>query len=119
MHYQMKPFHEAKLVTCINGSVFDVIVDVRPNSKTFGKYFHIELNSRTYNSILIPEGCAHGLQTLTENVTMLYAHSARYNQSSERTINPLDKTLGIQWPLPIYDISDKDKNGETFRSVSF
>lgn len=112
LHYQVVPNEEAKLVTCIYGQVTDIVVDLRRNSPTFGKYVSIELNSETQNSVLIPEGCAHGLQTMTNDVKMLYAHSAPYVRASERTIYPLDKDLAIKWPMQISYISDKDKDGQ-------
>ena len=116
LHFQVSPNEEAKLVTCICGRVTDIVLDLRKGSSTFGDFAIVELNSESQNSILIPEGCAHGLQTMTDNVKMLYAHSAPYVKSDERTIYPLDPDLAIEWPMPIQSISDKDKNGQSFRN---
>lgn len=116
MHYQVSPNEEAKMVTCIYGRVADVVLDLRKDSSTFGDFAVVELDSKIQNSILVPEGCAHGLQTLTDNVKMLYAHSAPYVKSSERTIYPLDPDLEINWPIPAQFISDKDRNGQSFKN---
>ena len=72
LHFQKKPFEELKIIYCIQGSIFDVVVDLRKNSDTFGKYFSITLDSKDFNALVVPEGFAHGFQTLTNNVRMIY-----------------------------------------------
>lgn len=110
LHYQAPPFGEVKLVRCIKGKVFDIVVDLRKNSKTFLKNFTLELNEEKLNMILIPEGFAHGFQTLENNCSMLYLHTNFYNPKYERGINIKDGKINIELPLEISFISDKDKN---------
>lgn len=108
MHYQMPPHAEMKLVSCIQGEVWDVAVDLRSGSPTF-LHWHAELLSATNNrALLIPEGFAHGFQTLADDVTLLYCHSAAHNPEAERALNALDTRLDINWPLTITEISPKD-----------
>lgn len=112
LHYQTNPFAETKVITCIRGSVFDVAVDIRADSPTF-LHWHGEILSESNNrSILIPEGFAHGFQTMDDDVEMLYLHTAHYSPNHEFGINPLDPRLTIDWPLPHTDISTRDQNHE-------
>lgn len=108
-HYQLKPHSEVKLVRCLSGKVFDIVIDLRKGSKTFLKSFSVELDSSKLNMILIPEGFAHGFQTLTDNCLMLYLHSDFYNPQFERGIRFSDSTINIDLPLPVTDISARDK----------
>lgn len=117
LHFQISPNEEAKLVTCLKGSVFDVILDCRRASSTYGRVFEVELNSMSNSSVIIPEGCAHGLQTLQDDTEMLYLHSEIYARESERTLSPLDPDLSINWPEEVTDISDKDKTGIQFSEL--
>jgi dTDP-4-dehydrorhamnose 3,5-epimerase len=110
LHYQVPPHSEAKLVRCISGKVLDIVIDLRKNSKTFLKSYVLELDSSKLNMILIPEGFAHGFQTLTDNCTMLYLHSNFYNASFERGIRFDDRVINIELPLPVTDVSERDKN---------
>lgn len=110
MHYQEKPFEEAKLVTCLKGEIFDVVVDIRKSSPTYGQSFSIVLSDENLKSILIPPGFAHGFQTMKDNCNVLYLHSLPHNKESERGLNPFDPSLDINWPLSVSKISDKDKN---------
>ncbi len=110
LHYQSYPFRETKVVTCISGAIFDVVVDVRKNSPTYGKWISFELNEKNGFLIYIPEGCAHGFQTLKENTRVLYFISQFHNPKYERGIVWNDPTLAIPWPLPVTNISEKDKN---------
>jgi dTDP-4-dehydrorhamnose 3,5-epimerase len=110
IHYQMSPFVETKLVRCIRGKVFDVIVDIRKDSSTFLQYFSIELSSENMEMLYIPAGFAHGFQTLEPNSELLYHHTAFYAPGHEAAINYLDPALNIQWPLAVASISEKDKN---------
>lgn len=109
-HYQKPPFAEAKLVTCLRGTVLDVAVDVRKGSPTFLWHYAAELSADNMHSLLIPEGFAHGFQALTDDVQLLYAHSAPFRAESEGGLNPLDKVLNIPWPLPVANLSPRDQN---------
>ncbi|MBP6431263.1 MAG: dTDP-4-dehydrorhamnose 3,5-epimerase [Ferruginibacter sp.] len=109
MHYQVPPFAEIKLVRCIAGGVVDVVVDIRKNSPTFLQWIKVELSTQNKNMIYIPEGFAHGFQTLTDDVELIYHHSNFYKPNVEAGLNFMDAKLNINWPLPITNISDKDK----------
>jgi dTDP-4-dehydrorhamnose 3,5-epimerase len=109
MHYQIPPFAEVKLVRCIAGAAIDVIVDIRKNSPTFLQWVKVELSAQNKNMIYIPEGFAHGFQTLTDDVELIYHHSNFYKPDVEAGINFMDTTLNINWPLQITNISDRDK----------
>jgi len=109
-HYQLPPHTETKIVRCISGIVLDIVIDLRKNSKTFLDTFSLELDSSRLNMILIPEGFAHGFQTLTDNCMMLYLHSNFYNASFERGIRFNDPAINIELPLLVTDISERDKN---------
>ena len=108
MHYQQSPYSEMKLVSCIRGELLDVAVDLRNNSDTYLQYHEEFLSSENGKALLIPEGFAHGFQSLTDNVELIYCHSMFYHQEAESGINPKDERLNIEWPLPITDISDRD-----------
>ena len=110
LHYQESPHSESKLIRCIKGSVFDVIVDIRRSSPTFLKWCGVELSASNLTMIYIPEGFAHGFQTLEENSELLYHHTAFYQPAAEKGICFNDPVLKIQWPLEISAISEKDKN---------
>lgn len=110
LHYQRNPFSEQKIVTCIKGKIWDVAVDIRKESPTYLKWISLELSADNFTSILIPEGFAHGFQTLESNSQILYFSSKPYMKEFEKGINPLDKRLKIEWPLKISNISSKDKN---------
>lgn len=108
MHYQHPPHAEMKLVTCIRGEVWDVAVDLRRGSHTF-LHWHAEILSvDNYRALLIPEGFAHGFQALTDNVELLYCHSAVHNPGAEAALNALDPRLAIAWPLEIAELSLRD-----------
>jgi len=109
-HYQSPPFAEKKLVRCINGKVLDIVIDLRRNSTTFLKNFSLELDSQNLNMLLIPEGFAHGFQTLTDNCQMLYLHTNFYNPEFECGIKYDEPKINISLPLPIKEISERDKN---------
>ena len=108
MHFQKPPFAECKYVSCLAGAVYDVAVDLRVGSTTFGKWFGLELKSEDHNALLIPEGFAHGFQALTDDVEMLYLHSAAYAPDAEGGLNALDPELGIDWPMPPSNQSTRD-----------
>lgn len=110
MHYQNSPHTEAKVVSCLQGEVFDVAVDLRKNSPTFLQWHGAILSAKNRQSLLIPEGFAHGFQTLTEDCELIYLHSHTYHPESEAALNAIDPKLSIQWPLAITDSSERDKN---------
>ena len=110
LHFQTPPFCEKKIVTCVRGRVFDVIVDLRRGSRTFLKHVSIELGAGSGKSLFIPAGCAHGYQVLEGPSEMLYAHSQEYRPDFESGVNPLDPLLQISWPLNIEIISDRDRS---------
>lgn len=116
LHYQIEPFLEAKLITCIKGFVLDVLLDMRPNSSTFGKYAYYKLFPGS-ESLLVPPLVAHGFQTLVDDTTLLYLHSNHYSPDASSGVNPIDPFLGIEWPLPITSISESDRNLPTFLEV--
>jgi dTDP-4-dehydrorhamnose 3,5-epimerase len=109
MHYQNMPACETKLIRCIAGSIYDVAIDLRPRSPSFLKWHAEELSSDNQKMILIPEGFAHGFQTLADNVELLYYHSTSYQPQYEAGLNYLDEKINITWPLEITEISDRDK----------
>ncbi|HCL64871.1 MAG TPA: dTDP-4-dehydrorhamnose 3,5-epimerase [Rhizobium sp.] len=108
MHFQRSPFAEMKLVTCIAGAILDVAVDLRRDSPTFLQHVGVELSADNVRSLLIPEGCAHGFQALSDDVHMIYAHSAPYRSEAEGGLHPQDPGLGIVWPLPVVNLSPRD-----------
>lgn len=108
MHFQQPPHAEMKLVSCIHGEVWDVAVDVRADSPTFLHWHAERLSADDGQALLIPEGFAHGFQTLTDNVELLYCHSSVYNANAETGLNPQDARLAITWPLPISRLSTRD-----------
>ena len=109
MHYQAEPYAEAKLVRCCSGAIYDVIVDLRPSSPTYCKWSAAELSSANRKMLYVPEGFAHGFQTLEENCELLYYHTEYYSPQMEGGINALDKAVNIKWPVEIALMSDRDK----------
>ncbi len=110
LHLQDDQHSEKKLVRCLRGKVWDVAVDLRTNSKTFGKWYAVELSSDLCNALLIPAGCAHGFQVLEANSEILYLHSGKWIAEAETGVRWDDPTIDIKWPLPISTISQKDRN---------
>ncbi len=109
MHFQYAPHAETKFVMCLKGEVFDVAVDVRIGSPTY-LHSHSEiLSASNHKTFFIPEGFAHGFQTLTDNCEMLYFHTVPYRADAEGALNALDQRLAIQWPLPVTEQSIRDK----------
>jgi dTDP-4-dehydrorhamnose 3,5-epimerase len=109
LHYQTPPASEAKLVRCSKGAIWDVAVDLRKDSQSFGKWLAIELSDSNHHALYIPAGFAHGFQTLHDDTNLLYMHSELYNPGYEGGINPLDAQLAIPWPLPVTRISERDR----------
>jgi dTDP-4-dehydrorhamnose 3,5-epimerase len=112
MHYQTSPFDEVKLVSCKQGSIFDVAVDLREGSPTYLHWYGCELNETNCKSLYIPSGCAHGYQTLKPNSSVSYMVSNFYSPSHERGIRFDDPLVNIIWPLPISGLSNKDRDRE-------
>lgn len=119
MHYQVKPYEEEKLVRCVKGKIFDVIIDLRSNSKTFKKWYSIELNSKDYKMVFIPKGFAHGFQTLENNTEVVYHITQYYNSKYSRGIRWDDKTFKIKWPLEVSKISKNDLSNPVFSQTQF
>jgi len=111
LHYQVSPHEEAKLMRCIKGAIFDVAVDLRPDSKTYKKWFGIELTESNRKMLFIPEGFAHGYQTLVENTEAFYMSSAFYAPEAERGLRWNDPAIGINWPVTEeLNITEKDQS---------
>lgn len=110
MHYQQPPHAEMKLVTCIQGEVWDVAVDLRAGSPTFLQWHAELLSADNQCAMLIPEGFAHGFQTLSDNVALLYCHTAPHTSVAEAAFNAQDPRLAISWPMPITELSARDAN---------
>ena len=110
LHFQYPPYAETKIISCLKGKVWDVAVDIRMGSPTFLKYYAVILSEENSQSFLIPEGFAHGFQSLSDNCEMLYFHTADYKANAEGTINALDKRLKIEWPKKITKQSERDSN---------
>lgn len=117
LHFQTEPYAEEKIITCLEGAIFDVTVDLRPESKTFGKWRSVELNAKNSTQIYLPRGIAHGFQTLEPNTIVLYSISGSYSQDSACTIDPLGD-LEIDWPLKEKNLSEKDKSGISFQQAA-
>ena len=117
LHYQKKPKAQGKLVRCINGSIYDVIVDLRKNSQTFRQYAGVFLNSDTKEIIWVPEGFAHGFLSLNDNTEVQYKVNEYWDKHLERSILWNDKTINISWPInkDFYNptLNHKDKNAKT------
>ena len=115
IHYSMALGGQAKWVTCVTGSIRDVIVDIRPNSKTFGQWIGLELTAESGNAVLIGEGLGHAFVSLEEKTTVAYLVSSPYSPKDEFEINPLDSEIGIDWGMDTSEliISDKDKFAAT------
>ena len=110
IHYQIKPYQEAKFIRCTKGILFDVIVDLRKDSKTYCQWLGVELNAENHNAIYMPEGFAHGYLTLKNNTEIFYMVSQFYEPNFERGIRWDDPTFSIDWPdISDMVISDKDK----------
>jgi dTDP-4-dehydrorhamnose 3,5-epimerase len=110
MHFQHPPSCEIKLVRCVAGAIVDIIVDIRRDSPTYLQHFSIELTAENHHMLYIPEGFAHGFQTLQDDTTLLYLHSEFYTPGTEGGLRYNDPVLNIHWPLPVSIISNRDSN---------
>ena len=110
MHYQAPPAGEAKLVRCIRGAIHDVIVDLRRDSPTYLQHVGVDLTAESRRALFVPALFAHGFQTLEDEVEVFYQVSEFYTPDAERGLRHDDPALGISWPLPVKEISDKDRS---------
>jgi dTDP-4-dehydrorhamnose 3,5-epimerase len=110
MHFQYPPHAEMKIIRCIKGSIFDVAVDLRKGSPTFLQWHGEVLSAENMKALVIPEGCAHGFQSLEDDIEMVYLHTASYNKDLEGTIRYNDPALNIKWPFDTVTVSEKDKS---------
>ena len=114
MHYQIAPFQESKLIRCTRGAIYDVIIDLRPESPTYKEWIGVELTADNYTLFFVPEDFAHGFITLMDDTEITYQVSQFYTPGSEKGIRFNDPTFNIQWPLEVSVISDKDSNWPDF-----
>lgn len=114
MHYQAEPFAEAKLVRCTMGAIYDVILDLRRDSSTFGRWEAIELSAANRRMLYIPEGVAHGFQTLEDNSEVFYQMSERYHPECSKGVRWNDPAFGIAWPIAKLVISRRDREYAVF-----
>jgi dTDP-4-dehydrorhamnose 3,5-epimerase len=108
MHYQVPPSAETKIVSCLRGAIFDVAVDLRRGSPTFLGWHGEVLSAENRRSLFVPEGFAHGFQTLDDDTEVLYFTTSAYDPTAERGIHPQDQRVGIAWPLPVGRLSERD-----------
>lgn len=114
MHYQFAPYEETKLVRCTRGAIYDVIIDLRPDSPTYAQWIGVELTAENYKMLYVPENFAHGFQTLANDTEIIYQVSQFYTPGSEGGIRWNDPAFAIKWPLEVQVISDKDKSWVDF-----
>ncbi len=119
LHFQYPPHSEMKLVNCLRGSIWDVVVDIRSYSPNFLKWCAVELSAKNNRALFIPEGFAHGFQTLSDKCELLYLHSSPHVPDAEGALNPVDPSLGINWPLHISAISIRDSAHTMLRDYEF
>ena len=120
MHFQASPFQQSKLVRCMYGSIFDVIVDIRKTSNTFGEWYGIELKATDHYQLWIPFGFAHGFLSLAQDSVVLYKVDQFRSENHERLLNWNDEFIGIQWPKvnQLYNLSEKDKNAPNLSEIN-
>lgn len=117
LHFQRKPFAQGKLVSVLKGGVWDVAVDIRKDSSTFGKWYGIELSAKNYKQFWIPEGFAHGFATLEDDTLFTYKCTHAYAPEYEGSILWNDPELAISWPITDVIVSDKDKNAQLLKAL--
>jgi dTDP-4-dehydrorhamnose 3,5-epimerase len=118
MHYQISPAAETKLVRCTRGAIYDVIIDMRPESPTFLQHFGVELTEENRRALYIPEMFAHGYQALTDGAEVVYQVGEFYTPGYERGLRHNDPFFNIQWPQEVTEISEKDSNWPLLRMMS-
>ena len=114
MHFQEAPFSETKVVRCTRGAVYDVVIDLRPQSRTFKDWIAVTLTEETANSVYIPDGCAHGFLTLTDGADVFYQMSEFYKPEAARGVRWNDPAFGIHWPADVMVISERDQSYPDF-----
>jgi dTDP-4-dehydrorhamnose 3,5-epimerase len=114
MHFRHPPYAETKLVRCVRGAIIDIIIDIRPNSPSYKRWISVELTAENRRSLYIPEGFAHGFQTLIDDVEVIYQVSQPYMPSAEGGVRYNDPAFGITWPLQPTEISQKDTQWPDF-----
>lgn len=119
MHYSLSKLGQAKYLTCTAGKIRDIILDIRINSKTFGRHIVVDLDSKFRKSVLIPSGLAHGFLSLANNSRVCYLQTSNFDPDYEFSIFPLDPSLQIEWNFPAESmiISDRDRNSPTFKTL--
>jgi dTDP-4-dehydrorhamnose 3,5-epimerase len=114
LHYQVPPFEETKTLWVTRGSLYDVLVDLRPEEATYGQWISIELSEDDDVALYVPEGIAHGYQTLADDTLITYLMGSAFAPAHARTLAWDDPGIGVQWPLPVTKISTKDRNGHAW-----
>ena len=114
MHYQLAPHAEDKLVRCVRGAIWDAIIDIRQQSPTYRQWTGVELSESNGRMLLVPKGFAHGFVTLTDDAAVSYQVSEFYAPAAERGIRHDDPAVAIAWPVPVTDLSDKDRSWPDF-----
>ena len=122
LHYQLNPYPQGKLVRCIKGSIFDVVVDLRIQSKTFGKWSSAILSQLNHNELWVPEGFAHGFLTISDSAEVIYKTTNYWAKDFERSILWNDRKISIEWPIESLEskspkLSMKDKNAQTLEKA--
>jgi dTDP-4-dehydrorhamnose 3,5-epimerase len=118
IHYQIPPFDETRLVRCTRGAIYDVIIDLRPDSATYAQWVYTELTAENYKMLYVPENFAHGFQTLEDNTEITYQVSQFYTPDSERGIRWDDPAFNFKWPIEVQVISDKDKSWPDYEKIN-
>ena len=117
LHFQSPPYEEEKVITCLQGMIFEVIVDLRPGSQTVGRWAAFEVGDAEPITLCLPKGIAHGYQTLTPGVKILYGLSSEFSQEHSYSLNYADEKLKVRWPLPVRQISEKDSKGVSLKEA--
>jgi len=110
LHSQTAPYEEDKLITCVQGAIYDVVVDIRPDSPTYCQWYGVELSEENAKALYLPKGCLHGYQTLCDTVKVLYQVTAPYMPEYARGARYDDPAFGIEWPLPVSVVSETDQH---------
>jgi dTDP-4-dehydrorhamnose 3,5-epimerase len=118
LHYQVPPHAEAKLIRCTRGAIYDVLLDLRPDSPTYGRWQGFEIDAAAGRMVYVPVGFAHGYQTLVDDTEVFYLVSHPYTPGAESGVHHGDPEFGITWPLPVTEVSEKDQTWPPFRLLS-
>jgi dTDP-4-dehydrorhamnose 3,5-epimerase len=118
MHFQAEPYPEAKLVRCTRGAIYDVVIDLRPDSQTFREWTGVELTAENRHMLYVPEGCGHGFLTLQDETEVFYQISEFYHPELARGVRWNDSTFQIVWPGPVEVISERDRSYPDFQEVA-